>query len=103
MRPVLGGGGRGGQDPPSLIIPSVNMYNHITYVLWELHWLLLSFHAQLRVLVLSFKALKGPGLGYLQQHSAHPLLLTVTCTRTALLGVLSAKEARQMSTQCRAF
>lgn len=46
-------------------------YNHVTPVFRELHWLPIVFHAQFEAMIMTFKALKELGPGYLRTRLLH--------------------------------
>ncbi|XP_077788962.1 uncharacterized protein LOC114600407 [Podarcis muralis] len=78
--------------------------DHITPVLKDLHWLPVCFRAQFKVLVLTFKALKGLSPVYLKER-LHPRRSTRTlrCSAKGLLAVPSLREAKSQGTRQRAF
>ena len=73
-------------------------------VLKDLHWLLVHFRAQFKVLVLSFKALNGLGPVYLKESlQPHRSAHTLRSSAEGLLAVPSLREVRLQGTRQRAF
>lgn len=46
------------QNVAARMLVGTNKYDHVTPILWELHWMPIVFQAQFKLLVLIFKALK---------------------------------------------
>uniref|UniRef100_H3B8T4 Reverse transcriptase domain-containing protein n=1 Tax=Latimeria chalumnae TaxID=7897 RepID=H3B8T4_LATCH len=83
------------QNSAARVVKNVSRFDHITPVLFELHWLPMQWRITFKVLVLVFKALNGLGPVYLRDlltpyaparplRSLHGLLLKVPMMRTKL-------------------
>ncbi|XP_061490034.1 tRNA-splicing endonuclease subunit Sen15 isoform X1 [Rhineura floridana] len=92
------------QNAAAHLLTNSRHRDHITPVLFDLHWLPVVFRARFKVLVLTFKTLYGFGPAYLKErlhrhHLCHP-------TRSATQGLLSippTKTVRLVGTRERAF
>jgi hypothetical protein len=55
------------QNNAARLVTKSRRQDHITPVLIELHWLPVKFRIDFKILLLTYKALKGEGLGYLKE------------------------------------
>lgn len=68
-------------------------YVHVTPLLRELHWLLIGFWVQLKLLVIIYIALHGTGLCYFQDHLSLDISDSPTSThKVDMLQVLCLKQ-----------
>ena len=54
------------QNTAARILTGSRKYDHITPVLRQLHWLLVEYHVQYKILLVTYKALQGQAPGYIK-------------------------------------
>uniref|UniRef100_A0A670HMU9 Reverse transcriptase domain-containing protein n=1 Tax=Podarcis muralis TaxID=64176 RepID=A0A670HMU9_PODMU len=92
------------QNAAARLVTGSGRRDHITPVLKDLHWLPVSFRAQFKVLVLTFKALNGLGPVYLKERlHPHRSARTLRSSSEGLLAVPSLREVKLQGTRQRAF
>ncbi|KAF7251034.1 putative RNA-directed DNA polymerase from transposon BS [Varanus komodoensis] len=87
------------QNRAARLLTGTGHYVHMTPVLRQLHWLPIEVRAQFKVLVMTYKALNGLGLGYLKE-CLHPYMpgRPLRSAGEALLREPSMKEIRRVTT-----
>ncbi|XP_058048302.1 uncharacterized protein LOC131202851 [Ahaetulla prasina] len=93
------------QNVAAWVLEGAARSSHIKPILRRLHWLPVAFWVQIKVLVLTFKALHGLGPGYLWDHLLLPVAShrPVRSHREGLLRLPSARQCRLATPSGRAF
>ncbi|XP_061442164.1 cytochrome c oxidase subunit NDUFA4 isoform X1 [Rhineura floridana] len=92
------------QNAAARLLTNSRRRDHITPVLFDLHWLPVVFRAQFKVLVLTFKSLHGSSPVYLTERlQRHQLCRPTRSATQGRLSIPPTKTARLAGTRERAF
>nr|XP_060618433.1 uncharacterized protein LOC132767443 [Anolis sagrei ordinatus] len=92
------------QRAAAMVLTGAGRREHTTPLLYQLHWLPISYRTQFKVLALAFKALNGSGPTYLSERiSAYQPARTLRSSGEALLSIPPASQVRLAGTRDRAF
>ena len=92
------------QNAAARVLTGTPWRAHITPILSQLHWLPVSYRITFKVLVLTFKAIRGPGPAYLRERlTVHAPGRALHSTNTNKLRIPGPKEVRLASTRARVF
>lgn len=88
------------QNVAAQMLTGKNRFRHLTPLLWELHWLLAVVHAQVKVLLITYKALYGLGPGCLNDSlSQHFFCATFKIFVEARLVVINGRGFSVVATR----
>ena len=92
------------QNAVARVLTKTPWKSHIRPILQQLHWLPVEFRIRFKVLVLTFKAIRGPGPTYLRDHLFPYIPRRTLCSSDAnLLEIPNHQDIRLVSTRKRAF